>query len=406
MGIDPSRPDRRPPLRARARLIGGAVTFLAIGAGSFVVLRSTPPAESQPGDSSAQSASKSASANSAGLPPIGHLEPWAGEITVGPGMNASGKNLRGTRIAEADLTGANFDGSDLYGARFRHCNLRKATFRGTLLTEAMLDGCDVAGADFSDAVIEDMLHGDTPVYFSPEQFKSTRSYVTRRLLNCLIRGSASIAYDFARADLTGSQFAGDLDRAEFAGAVIRNCVFRGPIRFDQIFATKSFRDRKLEGLRLLGEVRGKLDFSAFRLQDCEIVVGDEASFEGAEFIGRCRLDGRFDRRHLATTVNYKRGNLANLHFARIDLSGFDLSGVNLTGAVFDTRCDLNNANFDDSVITRAVFRDDRGTLGLTLAQIKSTWNFKHGRMAGVTLPASLAEALARESPAKVAPDPK
>jgi len=37
---------------------------------------------------------------------------------------------------------------------------------------------------------------------------------------------------------------------------------------------------------------------------------------------------------------------------------------------------------------------------LTLAQIKSTWNYKHGRMEGVELPDELADALKAEEKLK------
>jgi len=80
----------------------------------------------------------------------------------------------------------------------------------------------------------------------------------------------------------------------------------------------------------------------------------------------------------------------------IDLAGFDLSNQNLTGAAFG-RCDLTNVDFTGAVITGADFAYRRQpNTGLTADQIKSTWNYKHGRMEGIQLPPGIAEALRSE----------
>lgn len=74
--------------------------------------------------------------------------------------------------------------------------------------------------------------------------------------------------------------------------------------------------------------------------------------------------------------------------------------MNLTGASFDN-CAFAGTDFTDAVITRTRFFTG-GELApadeLTLDQIQSTWNYKHGRMKGIQLPESIAKALAEEEP--------
>jgi len=76
----------------------------------------------------------------------------------------------------------------------------------------------------------------------------------------------------------------------------------------------------------------------------------------------------------------------------IDLSGWDLSRVNLTGSTF-SHCTFAGTNLEDAVITGARFSS---TSDLTVEQIQSTWNYKHGRMEGVELFGKVAAALAEE----------
>jgi hypothetical protein len=60
-------------------------------------------------------------------------------------------------------------------------------------------------------------------------------------------------------------------------------------------------------------------------------------------------------------------------------------------------CRFGGASFEDAVITNAhIIHGLRLSTGLSLTQIKSTWNYKHGRMQGVKLPEELAAALESE----------
>ena len=84
----------------------------------------------------------------------------------------------------------------------------------------------------------------------------------------------------------------------------------------------------------------------------------------------------------------------------MDISGLDLSHFNLTGCVFGSIRNSTNVSeviFSDAIITKCNFWQ---SIGLTTEQIKSTWNYKHGRMDGVILPQDIQAALDAEKEGK------
>lgn len=104
------------------------------------------------------------------------------------------------------------------------------------------------------------------------------------------------------------------------------------------------------------------------------------------------------------------GGRKNLHVRMKDgrFDDCDLSGMNLSNIHF-TFCTFENAKLDDAVISGcrfgALYYSDREQelvalrrgmsccRGLTIDQIKSTWNYKHGEMEDVILPEDMAEEL-------------
>jgi uncharacterized protein YjbI with pentapeptide repeats len=134
-----------------------------------------------------------------------------------------------------------------------------------------------------------------------------------------------------------------------------------------------------------------VDFSGMNLTGTRIAVKMHDAKYVETDISRTQLRACITGEQLATTRNYRDGDLSGLAFEQLDLSRVDFCRQNLTRAVFSTRCDLTDADFEDAVITGARFYED--TKGLTAEQIKSTWNYKNRRMQTVTLPKSLADAI-------------
>lgn len=148
-------------------------------------------------------------------------------------------------------------------------------------------------------------------------------------------------------------------------------------------------------------IDGKIDFSGIDLTGTSFRGRPlDADFSDA-MISKCSFDFAITKEQLCSTRNYREGNLSGIELRHIDLSGCDLSYQNLTGCDF-VLCDFGGANFRDTVITDADFgkKADWQCTGLTLDQMKSTWNYKHNRMEGITLPKEIAKALETERTTK------
>jgi len=334
------------------------------------------------------------------------LGPWVRDLRVAPGMNAAGRNLRGTQFVGQDLRNAVFDGADLSGVLFWDCDLSEASFRGADLTRAVIRDCrELDGTDFTDALIRGM-EVESAGRLSPEQLKSTRSYRTRNLAGCMIvgvdshAGNKNAAFDFRNADLRGATLIhGDFRECDFRGAVIDGITITAcKMRFEQLASTNNFREKALRNIKISATFEGALDFSNIDL------TGTELSFDGSPplyldgaTVTRCTFGAQLTREALTATKNYREGNLIGITFWHVDLTDWNLAGQNLTGCGF-FGCNLTAVNLKDAVITDLFVQDvPVTTTGLTLDQIKSTWNYKHGRMAGIRLPVELAKALAKEA---------
>ena len=329
---------------------------------------------------------------------------WAGKLEVGPGMNAAGRHLRDSAFVGQNLRGAVFDGCDLYGVRFYQSDLSRASFRGAHMTGMILGDCKLDGADFTNAVINGILSdGSQPdLPLSAEQFMSTRSYKRKDLSNCVIWGfeggkHAKRKYDFRGANLRQATIVGgDFTESDFTNAQITAMTFKEcTVAFDQLASTTTFRSRWPGSIAFrAARIEGKADFSQLKLTGARFDLSfADADFSAAD-IGGGLLGAAITKDHLRSTSSYQHGDLVGITFARMDLSGVDFSRQNLTSCEF-AFCDLTDAIFENAVITDTKFSRHNMNTGLTADQIKSTWNYKHGRMEGIVLPDDLAKALRR-----------
>lgn len=342
------------------------------------------------------------------------LGPGAKDLVVGPGMDAAGRDLRGCEFVTQDLTGAVFDRCNLYGVRIDGCILKGASFRGAVFLGANVEiGLD-DGVDFTDATINGNWRSSAEGFdfygavLSPRQLMSTWSYNNKELRQCQIRGSdakgAAVGLDFRGADLRQTTFWGDLSKCDFTNARIDGAYFgNAAITFEQLASTWDFqhgslRVRLAAGTTETTGVSRRWDFSRIGLRGSDLsILSPDAVFADARIDG-CTMRMGFTRTQLCATASYKEGSLAGLRLMGTDLSGCDLSGINLTGCVF-SHCTFAGVDFNDAVITDARFVTDRRvgeTDRLTVEQLKSTWNYKHGRMRGIHLPDHLSAALAKD----------
>ena len=154
----------------------------------------------------------------------------------------------------------------------------------------------------------------------------------------------------------------------------------------------ALREMRFSGVAL----EGKVSFSGKNLTGSTFLCRlPEADFNGAD-ITACTFARAMTTEQLRTTKNYREGNLSGITFMRIDLSGCDLSGQNLTGCTFDG-CTFTGTSLNNAVVTNAQFIKGKSA-GLTLTQLKATWNYKNRRMEGLVLPKELLDALSAEKP--------
>ncbi len=342
------------------------------------------------------------------------LGPWTGNLNVGPRMNATGKKLKGSRFVGQNLRDAVFDGCDLDGVRFLECDLTRASFKGASLSGAAIAICGLSEADFTEAIINGCKLSSSRM--SEEQLKATKSYKSRNLSDCRIcarypqdeEAKDLVKYDFQNADMSGAAlFDGDYSDCIFTDARIEKIrVCRAKIAFEQLASTCNYKQRRLRHMyfgnyqtlmRGPCAIDGKVDFSGIDLtgtgfRGCPL----DADFSNAT-ISECSFDFTLTKKQLCSTKNYEERDLANIRFFGINLTACDLSRQNLTGCEF-LQCDFSNANFEDAVITDVDFgnKHDWQCKGLTLSQIKSTWNYKNNRMEGIILPNDIIAAIEME----------
>lgn len=341
---------------------------------------------------------------------------WAKNLKIVPNMDARGVKLYGSEFVGQDLRKARFDHCALYGVRFFDCDLTNASFRGAILAGASFDDCRMDNADFTDAVINDM--GSPSVTLAPEQLMSTYSYKKKDLRGVRISGMPSKRtgeppeYDFRRADLCGASLgAGDFTRCDFTDAMMSGVQVSGIVSFRALALSKTFHVWKnLQEMTFASPYFvDECDFSGMDLtgawlSDLHNRKTDEdlplnlagAIIRSAEFRKSFSARDYLTPAHLYSTASYKQGDLSGVKLYGFDLTGWDFSKQNLTGAAFG-ECKLAGADFTDAVISGVDFAHRReASAGLTVEQIKSTWNYKQGRMEGIILPEDVAQVLAAE----------
>lgn len=329
------------------------------------------------------------------------LGPGAKDLVVGPGMNAAGRDLRGCEFVTQDLTGAVFDGCNLYGVRIAGCILKRASFRGAIFTGGDIEVNADEGADFSDATVNGVRRSSDRfgLELSPAQLMSTWSYKNKDLHQCEIRGSypypsREVArFDFRGADLRQATLRGDLSKSDFTDARVYGAFFgNDSITFEQLASTCDYKHRSLcVRLYTAGKtataLSGKWDFSRINLDGSDLSFPPpDADFTDARING-CTIRNGLTKCQLSSTASFKQGSLTGLRLISGDLSACDLSAINLTDCFFE-HCKFGKTNLEDAVITGARFITDESLAKsdrLTLEQIKSTWNYKHGRMEGIRI---------------------
>ncbi len=216
--------------------------------------------------------------------------------------------------------------------------------------------------------------------------KATRSYKLKDLSRCRIAGrelgADPCTYDFKDANLSGALlFFGDFRSCDFTDATIESAVMgHMMVNAEQLASTKSYSTDNFNNVKITAKVAGTLNLSGMNLYGCQLWFFGDGDIDISDAsIANCHLLGSLTPERLRTTASYKRGCFRGVIFQRVDLAGFDFSRMNLTGCIFS--CKLENAKLEDAVISDVSFSSDSG---IDMSAIQSTWNFKNGRMDGIS----------------------
>lgn len=114
----------------------------------------------------------------------------------GPGMDCTGRDLRGARWDNVDLSGARFDGADLRDASLRGAQLPNASFNDAKLDQADLSDTELINCDFNNAHLP------------------AARLVNAQLINTVFRNAELAGADFSGASMINADFtAAQLDDA-------------------------------------------------------------------------------------------------------------------------------------------------------------------------------------------------
>lgn len=178
------------------------------------------------------------------------------------------------------------DGLDLEGFRvnckFSNSSLKNINFKDADLRGSVITRADVSGADFTDAIINDVWMDDSN--FTSQQLESTKSYKQKDLSGVTMRYLDNISFE--GKDLSGFDFSGArFDRVNFRNAILEDAIINDvyfyagsadkDITLAQVMQTKSYKDKDLSGATFNYTVFENADFSGFNMQ--RTMFGSSAS---------------------------------------------------------------------------------------------------------------------------------
>ncbi len=272
------------------------------------------------------------------------------------------RDLVDLQIVDETRRNVDFSGADLTGADFSQAFFYRCNFSGATLNNARLDeGTKFYKCNFSGATLTNISR--TP----------PASDIDATFVQCDFSGATLKNVDANSADSPRL-----FERCVFDGARLAD-VDATDLTTAQIKSTANFKTLlTFEGVRFKIDER---DFSGFilsriSLQDATLLDFTDARLEDVDAIGVSGLQ-------LESTGNFREKNYVDLRLKAanetcpaLHFENYDFSGATLTRCRFWRAC-FRDADFSDAILIDCSFR---GAEDLTLEQLKSTWNWKVGRL--------------------------
>lgn len=160
-----------------------------------------------------------------------------------------GANLSNSRFGTAgsssshnvDLTGADFTNANLTGVRFGYDSVF-AHDPWVRLTDAIFTNSNISNVTF---------YASTYFGFTKEQLYSTANYKNKNLSGVKFLGCDLSGWDFSNQDLSSVIFDGagiELTDTNFTDAIVSGTHFSGGFTLEQLYSTKSYKDKNLMGI--------------------------------------------------------------------------------------------------------------------------------------------------------------
>ena len=294
-------------------------------------------------------------------------------ISLEDGLNLSRRNLANVQInnvyvRDVDFSGSDLTGADLRFARFQRCDFSNATLTDVAINDSTtFEKCDLRGAKLRNVKRTPVAVAVNP----PEDYDKDGMRIRKLDLSDeeVFENPTFIECDFTDASLYGVI----LDRWTF-----KDCVFQGVYLADvNARGCSSLDVNSTANVKKYKEFAGvDLDkapqdlFGAVLTRTSFATVGADVDFTDARLadVAASGLTGR----QLAQTANFRHKRYVGLRLADANFEKYDFSNAFLTRCRF-SRINLANADFTDAVLHDCEFRDVEG---LTLEQLKSTWNWK------------------------------
>jgi len=314
------------------------------------------------------------------------LPPPTTRVTVGPdatdvklenGLNLSRRDLSNVRInnvyvCDVDFSGSNLTGADLRFARFQRCNFSNATLKNVSINDSTkYEECDFRGAKLRNVERTSVAVAVNP----PEDYDKDGMTIRKIELSDeeVFENPTFIDCDFTDASLRGVL----LDRWTF-----KDCVFQGAYLADvnargcsSLDVNSTANVKKYKEFEDVGLDKAPQDlFGAVLTRTSFATVEQTVDLTNARLteVAASGLSGR----QLAQTANFRQKRYVGLRLADANFEKYDFSDAMLTRCRF-SRVDFTDADFTDAVLLDCDFRDVEG---LTLEQLKSTWNWKTDRL--------------------------
>ncbi len=263
--------------------------------------------------------------------------------------------LTGTRLDQANLTGADLVGMDLrQPASLQGATLTGAKLSGATMTKVNLTGADLAATDFTGCDL-------SATTFSSPFIRSTDSNAPTIFAQCTLPYTV-IGLDWSCLDLTATMITGvpsDLTGLKATGLRRPNGEFSGLILAGADFTSATldlatFTQAKLgangatkatfAGARLMGSdfTEAVLDQTLFANATLGGVAQTQATKFSFAFLSNCNFDGASLYAVVFANATLLSGNvlkgtatMEEADFSAAYLADADLSGANLQGTTFD-----------------------------------------------------------------------